>query len=76
MCQLFIFFCCELGVMIHYAVIFVTEFADMSWEEFSKGRLGAAQHCSATKKGSHKLTDVVVPLTVYTLYTSISHVCL
>ncbi|PWA49673.1 cysteine proteinases superfamily protein [Artemisia annua] len=41
----------------------VNEFADMSWEEFSKGRLGAAQHCSATKKGSHKLTDVVLPLT-------------
>ncbi|XP_035840801.1 cysteine proteinase 3-like [Helianthus annuus] len=28
-----------------------------------KNKLGATQHCSATKKGNHKLTDVVVPLT-------------
>ncbi|KAJ0540798.1 putative cathepsin H [Helianthus annuus] len=45
----------------------VDEYADMTWEEFSKNKLGAAQHCSATKKGNHKLklTDDVVPLTVY-----------
>lgn len=36
----------------------------MTWEEFSKQKLGAAQHCSATKKGNHKLTDAVLPLTV------------
>ncbi|KAI3714500.1 hypothetical protein L6452_21455 [Arctium lappa] len=41
----------------------VNEFADMTWEEFSKQKLGAAQHCSATRKGNHKLTDVVLPLT-------------
>lgn len=41
----------------------VNEFADMTWEEFSKNKLGAAQHCSATKKGNHKLTDAVLPLT-------------
>ncbi|KAF5789044.1 putative cathepsin H [Helianthus annuus] len=44
----------------------VDEYADMTWEEFSKNKLGAAQHCSATKKGNHKLklTDDVVPLTI------------
>ncbi|KAI7742397.1 hypothetical protein M8C21_018598 [Ambrosia artemisiifolia] len=41
----------------------VNEYADMTWEEFSKNKLGAAQHCSATKKGNHKLTDAVLPLT-------------
>jgi len=41
----------------------VNEFADMTWEEFSRKKLGAAQHCSATKKGNHKLTDAVLPLT-------------
>ncbi|KAI3789977.1 hypothetical protein L2E82_02785 [Cichorium intybus] len=41
----------------------VNEFTDMTWEEFSKHRLGAAQNCSATKKGNHKLTDAVLPLT-------------
>ncbi|KAI3775613.1 hypothetical protein L1987_50194 [Smallanthus sonchifolius] len=40
----------------------VNEFADMTWEEFSKNKLGAAQHCSATQKGNHKLTDAVLPL--------------
>lgn len=34
----------------------------MTWEEFSKQKLGAAQHCSATRKGNHKLTDAVLPL--------------
>ncbi|KAM0024498.1 putative cathepsin H [Helianthus debilis subsp. tardiflorus] len=32
------------------------EYADMTWEEFRKNKLGAAKHCSATKKGNHKLT--------------------
>ncbi|KVH93999.1 Cysteine peptidase, asparagine active site-containing protein [Cynara cardunculus var. scolymus] len=41
----------------------VNEFADMTWEEFSKQKLGAAQHCSATRKGNHKLTNAVLPLT-------------
>ncbi|KAL1805183.1 hypothetical protein ACET3Z_028251 [Daucus carota] len=39
----------------------VNRFADLTWEEFSKEKLGAAQNCSATLKGSHKLTDVVLP---------------
>ncbi|KDP33917.1 hypothetical protein JCGZ_07488 [Jatropha curcas] len=41
----------------------VNDFADWTWEEFQKHRLGAAQNCSATTKGSHKLTDVVLPET-------------
>ncbi|XP_027065768.2 vanillin synthase [Coffea arabica] len=41
----------------------VNEFADMTWEEFRKHRLGAAQNCSATTKGNLKLTNVVVPET-------------
>ncbi|KAI3814446.1 hypothetical protein L1987_14086 [Smallanthus sonchifolius] len=41
----------------------VNEFADMTWEEFSKNKLGASQNCSATKKGNHKLTQDVLPLT-------------
>ncbi|KAL8119903.1 vanillin synthase-like [Apium graveolens] len=40
----------------------VNRFSDMTWEEFSREKLGAAQNCSATSKGSHKLTDVVLPL--------------
>lgn len=39
----------------------VNHFADWSWEEFQRHRLGAAQNCSATTKGNHKLTDVVLP---------------
>lgn len=39
----------------------VTEFADWTWEEFHRHRLGAAQNCSATKKGNHKLTDDLLP---------------
>ncbi|CAI9100724.1 OLC1v1037885C2 [Oldenlandia corymbosa var. corymbosa] len=39
----------------------VNEFADMTWEEFRKHRLGAAQNCSATSKGNLKLKNVVVP---------------
>ncbi|MBA0693930.1 hypothetical protein Goari_004269 [Gossypium aridum] len=39
----------------------VNQFADWSWEEFQKHRLGAAQNCSATTKGNHQLTDVVLP---------------
>ncbi|KAK4756882.1 hypothetical protein SAY87_007009 [Trapa incisa] len=41
----------------------VNQFADWSWEEFRKHRLGAAQNCSATMRGNHKLTDAVVPNT-------------
>ncbi|OMO67169.1 hypothetical protein CCACVL1_20727 [Corchorus capsularis] len=41
----------------------VNEFADLTWQEFQKHRLGAAQNCSATLKGNHKLTDVVLPET-------------
>ncbi|KAL7133266.1 hypothetical protein ABFS83_12G129100 [Erythranthe nasuta] len=39
----------------------VNEFSDMTWDEFRKHRLGAAQNCSATRKGNHKLTDVILP---------------
>ncbi|KAK4746833.1 hypothetical protein SAY87_025870 [Trapa incisa] len=39
----------------------VNQFADWSWDEFRKHRLGAAQNCSATLRGNHKLTDAVVP---------------
>jgi cathepsin H len=39
----------------------VNQFADLSWEEFRKHRLGADQNCSATLKGNHKLTDTVLP---------------
>ncbi|XP_027330004.1 thiol protease aleurain-like isoform X2 [Abrus precatorius] len=39
----------------------VNHFADWTWEEFTRHRLGAAQNCSATRKGSHKLTDAVLP---------------
>ncbi|KAK8602366.1 hypothetical protein V6N13_057999 [Hibiscus sabdariffa] len=39
----------------------VNQFADWTWEEFQKHRLGAAQNCSATTKGNHRLTNVVLP---------------
>ncbi|KAM7277081.1 hypothetical protein ACFE04_018947 [Oxalis oulophora] len=39
----------------------VNQFADMSWEEFRKHRLGADQNCSATLKGNHKLSDALLP---------------
>ncbi|KAJ6826896.1 oryzain gamma chain-like [Iris pallida] len=41
----------------------INKFADMSWEEFKASKLGAAQNCSATLKGNHQLTDVVLPET-------------
>ncbi|KAK4487627.1 hypothetical protein RD792_005721 [Penstemon davidsonii] len=39
----------------------IDEFADLTWDEFRKHRLGAAQNCSATTKGSHKMTNVALP---------------
>ncbi|XP_012444595.1 thiol protease aleurain [Gossypium raimondii] len=39
----------------------VNQFADLTWDEFRKHRIGAAQNCSATRKGNHQLTDVVLP---------------
>ncbi|XP_057538766.1 pro-cathepsin H-like [Amaranthus tricolor] len=39
----------------------VNKFADWTWEEFRRHRLGAAQNCSATFKGSHKLSHAVAP---------------
>ncbi|KAL8464098.1 hypothetical protein ACS0TY_033863 [Phlomoides rotata] len=39
----------------------INEFADMTWDEFRKQKLGAAQNCSATYKGNHKLTDAALP---------------
>ncbi|KAG1342625.1 Cysteine proteinase 2 [Cocos nucifera] len=38
----------------------INRFADWSWEEFQASRLGAAQNCSATLEGNHKLTDDAV----------------
>ncbi|KAK7265446.1 hypothetical protein RJT34_33066 [Clitoria ternatea] len=39
----------------------VNSFADWTWEEFKRHRLGAAQNCSATLNGNHKLADAVLP---------------
>ncbi|GFY98521.1 aleurain-like protease [Actinidia rufa] len=39
----------------------VNHFADWTWEEFRRHRLGAAQNCSATTKGNHKLTEEALP---------------
>ncbi|XP_051113846.1 cysteine proteinase 3-like [Andrographis paniculata] len=39
----------------------INEFADMTWEEFRKHKLGAAQNCSATTRGTHKLTEEALP---------------
>ncbi|CAO2842029.1 unnamed protein product [Amaranthus hypochondriacus] len=39
----------------------INKFADWTWEEFRRHRLGAAQNCSATLKGSHKLSHAVAP---------------
>lgn len=50
--------------MLVFVFPIAAEFADWTWEEFKKHRLGAAQNCSATTKGNHKLTDVVLPESV------------
>ncbi|XP_047323513.1 thiol protease aleurain-like [Impatiens glandulifera] len=39
----------------------VNEFADLSWEEFHRSKLGASQNCSATIRGNHRLTDDILP---------------
>ncbi|KAG4942418.1 hypothetical protein JHK85_047064 [Glycine max] len=39
----------------------VNHFADWTWEEFTRHKLGAPQNCSATLKGNHRLTDAVLP---------------
>jgi len=36
----------------------------LTWQEFQRYKLGAAQNCSATLKGSHKITEATVPDTV------------
>lgn len=41
----------------------VNEFADLTWDEFRRHKLGAAQNCSATTRGNHKFTDVLLPET-------------
>ncbi|VVB16703.1 unnamed protein product [Arabis nemorensis] len=41
----------------------VNQFADLTWQEFQRTKLGAAQNCSATLKGSHKLTEAPLPET-------------
>nr|AFK34042.1 unknown [Lotus japonicus] len=38
----------------------LNHFADLSWDEFRTQKLGAAQNCSATLIGNHKLTDAVL----------------
>lgn len=53
----------ETGFDIIY-LSYETDFADWTWEEFKRHRLGAAQNCSATLNGNHKLTDAVLPPTV------------
>lgn len=40
------------------------EYADLTWQEFQRHKLGAAQNCSATLKGSHKVTEATLPDTV------------
>ncbi|KAF8364896.1 hypothetical protein HHK36_033127 [Tetracentron sinense] len=44
-------------------ILEMDNFADWSWEEFQRHRLGAAQYCSATTKGNHHLTDALLPET-------------
>ncbi|KAL0346760.1 UNVERIFIED_CONTAM: Cysteine proteinase 3 [Sesamum calycinum] len=39
----------------------INEFTDMTWDEFRRHRLGAAQNCSATTRGNYKLTDAPLP---------------
>ncbi|XP_021902038.1 thiol protease aleurain-like [Carica papaya] len=41
----------------------VNKFADWTWQEFQRHRLGASQNCSATTNGNHKLTIVDLPET-------------
>ncbi|CAA7030952.1 unnamed protein product [Microthlaspi erraticum] len=41
----------------------VNQFADLTWQEFQRHSLGAAQNCSATLKGTHKLTEASLPAT-------------
>jgi hypothetical protein len=36
----------------------------LTWQEFQRTKLGAAQNCSATLKGSHKVTEAALPETV------------
>lgn len=43
----------------------------MSWEEFKASKLGAAQNCSATLKGSHIMTEEALPETVRYLFDMI-----
>ncbi|KAG5071068.1 hypothetical protein JHK86_006279 [Glycine max] len=38
----------------------VNHFADWTWEEFTRHKLGAPQNWSATLKGNHRLTDAVL----------------
>ncbi|ESQ37479.1 hypothetical protein EUTSA_v10002588mg [Eutrema salsugineum] len=41
----------------------LNQFADLTWQEFQRHSLGAAQNCSATSKGSHKITEAALPET-------------
>ncbi|CAN0839397.1 Thiol protease aleurain-like [Linum grandiflorum] len=39
----------------------VNYYADWTWEEFQRQKLGAAQNCSATSKGNLMITDAILP---------------
>ncbi|KAL7618207.1 hypothetical protein Lser_V15G04148 [Lactuca serriola] len=54
--------CASPATPYSYACTSSLEFSDITFEEFSKQKPGAAQNSSATQKGNHKLTDVVLPL--------------
>nr|KAJ0227582.1 hypothetical protein LSAT_V11C100044790 [Lactuca sativa] len=54
--------CASPATPYSYACTSSLEFSDITFEEFSKQKPGATQNSSATQKGNHKLTDVVLPL--------------
>ncbi|CAN1136343.1 Thiol protease aleurain, partial [Linum perenne] len=39
----------------------VNYYADWTWEEFQMQKLGAAQNCSATRRGNLMITDAILP---------------
>jgi len=51
-----------------------TGFSDMSWEEFRATRLGAAQNCSATLAGNHRMRATAAALPETVSYQSCSSV--
>lgn len=55
--------------------LYQTDFADWSWEEFKRYRLGAPQNCSATQKDNYQLTDSTskLPSEVLYIHTNIKY---